>query len=120
MTDALHLPARPGAPIACDMSTAPDTLEQRVGAYRRLFARALLRRERRDGALALVFRGDPRTREEVDDLARREAECCPFVDYRVEALGDEIVWRITNPVTGEDRAAAEAVLDAFSALDGAS
>ena len=47
MTATLHLPARAGAPIACDMSTAPDTPDQRLAEYRELFVRALVRRERR-------------------------------------------------------------------------
>jgi hypothetical protein len=98
------------------MSTAADTPDQRLEAYRRLFDRALIRRERRDGALVLLFRANPGIRATVDELARREAVCCPFMDYRVEPRGDEIAWSITNPVTGADRAAAEGVLDALGAV----
>ena len=116
MSDVLHLPARPDARIACDMSTAVDTPEQRLAAYARLFTDALVRRERRDGAVVLAFRGDPATRAAVVELARREAACCPFVDYRVETAGEETVWTITNPVTGEGRAGVEAILDAFHEL----
>ena len=68
--------------------------------------------------VVLVFRADAETRATVDDLARREAACCPFVDYRVETVGEEIVWTITNPVTGEDRASVEVMLDAFHELAG--
>jgi hypothetical protein len=116
MSDDLQLPARPGARIACDMRTAVDTPDQRLDAYRRLFADALIRRERQDGAVVLTFRASGETRARVDDLARREAACCPFVDYRVETVGEEITWTITNPVTGEDRASAEVMLDAFHEL----
>jgi hypothetical protein len=100
-------------PIACDMSSAPDTPEERLAEYGRLFERALLRRERRADAVVLAFRADDGTRDAVDDLARREAACCPFLDYRVETAGDEVIWTITNPVSGELRASADAVLGDF-------
>ena len=103
MSDVFHIPARPGARIACDMSTAVDTPEQRLNDYARLFADALVRRERHDGAVVFAFHSDVQTRARVEDLARREAACCPFVDYRVETVGDEIIWTISNPVAGEDR-----------------
>jgi hypothetical protein len=108
MTDTLHLPATPGAPIACDMSTASDTSEQRMAEYGRLFERALLGRERRSGSV--VFRFTPDARAEVDSLARREAACCPFLGSRVESTRQEVVWTIT----GE----ADRVLDEFHALAG--
>ena len=114
MTEPLHLPARPGAPIACDMRTAADTPEARVQAYARLFDRALVRRERRADAVVFRFRARPAIRAAVEDLARREAACCPFLDYRVETAGDEVIWTITNPVAGDRQAAA--ILDAFHAL----
>lgn len=112
MSDALHLEARAAAPIACDMSTAEDTGAERLGAYGELFRRALLRRERRAGAVVLTFRALPGARNAVEDLARREAACCPFLDYRVETVGDEVVWTIT----GDGRFGVDAVLDAFHAL----
>ena len=43
----------------------------------------------------VAFRAD--AREQVEDLARREHACCPFLDYRVEATGDEVVWTIGVP-----------------------
>jgi hypothetical protein len=109
MTSVLHLPARPGAPIACDMSTAPDTPDQRLAEYEALFARALVRRER---AIRFTLRAEPGVRAQVDDLARREAACCPFLEYRVETIGDEVRFTVANP----RQADADAVLDAFYAL----
>lgn len=112
MTDVLHLEARSDVPIACDMSTARDTPEERLGAYGALFARALLRRERRAGLVVFAFRAEAGTREAVDALARHEAVCCPFLDQRIETAGDEVVWTIT----GDGRFGVDAVLDAFHAL----
>jgi hypothetical protein len=114
MTTLLHLPARAGAPIACDMSTARDTPEERLAEYRELFGRALRGRERSvDG---VVLRFDAGAREQVEDLASREHDCCPFVDYRVETAGDEVIWTTTNPAVGEQRAAVDVILDALYAL----
>jgi hypothetical protein len=116
MTAALHLPAQLDVAIACDMSTAADTPDERLGEYGRLFERALVRRERRAGGVVFSFRADGGTREAVEDLARREAACCPFLDYRVETGDDEVIWTISNPVTGDARAGVDATLDAFHAL----
>ncbi len=116
MTTSLHIPAQPGVAIACDMSTAADTPDERLQAYRVLFERALVRRERREKDVMFVFRADDGTLATVEDLARREAACCPFLDYRVETVGDEIVWTTTNVVAGAERAAVDATLDAFYAL----
>jgi hypothetical protein len=96
------------------MSTAPDTPEERLAEYRELFRRALRGRERRADGVVLVFSAD--AREQVEDLARREHACCPFVDYRVEVAGDRVVWTTTNTLDGEERAAVEVMLDALHDL----
>src|SRR4051794_8786166 len=114
MTTVLHLPARPGAPIACDLRTASDTPGERLAEYSRLFHRALVRRRRDQDAVVFTFAAA--AREAAEALARREAACCPFLDHRLEAAGDEVTWTITNAVTGDERAAVDAVLDALHAL----
>ena len=96
------------------MSSARDTPEQRLAEYGDLLERALFGRERREDAVVLTFRVD--AREQVEDLARREHACCPFVDYSVEVLGDQVIWTITNTIQGERRAAVDAILDALHAL----
>jgi hypothetical protein len=117
MSVLLHIPARLDAPVACDMSTAADTLDERVREYRRLFERALVERERLADSVVLTFRADPDVQARVEDLVRREAACCPFVDYRVETVGDTVVWTTTNT---NRRAGVNAILDAFHDLDAAS
>ena len=116
MTSVLHLPARADAPIACDMSTATDSPDQRLAEYSALFERALVRRERAEHAVVFVFRATPGAREQVEDLARREAACCPFLDYRVQTTDDEVIYTVTNTRTGMERSDAEVTLDAFFAL----
>jgi hypothetical protein len=116
MTTVLHLQAQPDAPIACDMSTAPDTPDERLAEYHALFERALLRRDRRGDAVVFWFRADPGIRETVDDLARREHACCPFFEFRIESVGGEVVWTTINTRTGDERAGVDVILDAFHAL----
>jgi hypothetical protein len=114
MTLLLHIPPRDGAALACDMRTARDTPEERLREYTVLFAHALVRRERPADAVVLAFR--PVVREQIVDLARREAACCPFAEYRVELTDDEVIWTTTNSRAGDDRAAVDVMLDAFYAL----
>jgi hypothetical protein len=116
MTNPLHLQAWPDAPIVCDMSSAEDSPDERLREYGQLFERALRRRERRGDSVVFVFRATPDTRRAVESLARREAACCPFLDYRVETVDDEVLYTITNPITGEGRAAVDVGLDAIYAL----
>jgi hypothetical protein len=116
MHDVLHIPARVDAPVACDMSGAVDTPDERIRDYGRLFEQALVRRERRSDSVVLAFRNDPDVRARVEEMVRREAACCPFVDYRVQTAGDEVIWTTTNTVEGERRAAADVILDAFHEL----
>ena len=93
----MHLPARPGAPVACDMSGAGDTPKERLREYSRLFDTVLLRHERDADRVTLSFRADPGVRDAVEDLARREAACCPFLDQRVEADGaEEVIWTLVG------------------------
>ena len=92
MTKLLSIAPRPGAPIACDMSSAPDTPAQRLAEYRRLFEYALTGRESTPTATTFRFAARPGVREWVCDLANREAACCPFLSYEIDQEGDEIVW----------------------------
>jgi len=112
MTTTLHLPARQGAAIACDMRSAKDSPDERMRAYDRLFADALRDRERRENAVVFTFGGAAETQARVEELARREADCCPFADYRVEIAEDIVTWTIS----GDDRAGVEIMLDAYYAL----
>jgi hypothetical protein len=112
MTKLLSLAARPDAPIACDMSSAPDNLAERLAEYRRLFEHALTSRESTATATTFRFAARPGVREWVCDLAKREAACCPFLSYEIDEQGEEILW-IT---TGGLGAAEMGILDEF--LDG--
>ena len=103
----LDIPAQPDAPIACDMRGAPDTPEERLAAYRALFAtRAAGARAPSRTRSSCAFAAEATAT--VEALARREAACCPFLSYRVEPDGDAITWTISGDSTE--------TLDAFDAL----
>jgi hypothetical protein len=55
-------------------------------------------------------------REQIEDLARCEPVCCPFLEYGVETTNDEVIFTVTNPSTGMERADADVTLDAFGVL----
>ena len=110
--EILVIDSRPGAPFACDMTGAPDTPQDRLAEYGRLFAHALVGRERRSDSVEFRFASKVGVAEWVADLARREAACCPFFSYRVTADGDHVIWR-----TGSDGGAeAQVMLDELHEL----
>jgi hypothetical protein len=100
-----------GEPRAC--SLPPDEQGDRAAEFRALAGRALVGRERDEGAVRLSFRADPDVREAVEDLARRERECCSFLDFAVEQRNGRVTLAIAA-AAAEDRAA----LDAFYELAG--
>jgi hypothetical protein len=99
-------------PIACDMTSAPDTAFERMLEYRRLFARALVNRERTADGIRFRFRADTGVEAWVRDLAAREKACCPFFNFAITTDGDEVHW--DAGVVDDD--IARAVLDEFYLL----
>jgi hypothetical protein len=106
-TQLLDLPETVNAPIACDMIGAPDTPEERLAEYGRLFAHALVERQRLADTLEFKFATRPGIADWVVDLARREAACCPFFTHDVTASEDRVVWRISS----QAGPAAQSILD---------
>ena len=110
--EPLIIPEKPDAPIACDLTGASDTPDERIAEYGQLFARALVDRERTADAVELKFAAKPGVAEWVTDLARREGACCPFLTYEVRVDGPRVVWRIST----QAGPAAQAILDEFHVL----
>jgi hypothetical protein len=97
-------------PIACDMTTASDTPEQRMQEYRQLFAQSFAGRERTaDGGVRLRLHAHDGVEAWVRDLAAREKACCAFFDFAVSPVGDEVHWDAT--VVDDD--IARLILDEF-------
>jgi hypothetical protein len=95
-TQVLLIEAKPDVPIACDMTGAGDTAEERIAEYGRLFAHALIDRRRTADAVVFTFAAKPGVAEWVADLARREAACCPFSTYDVTSDGQRIDWKTSS------------------------
>ena len=79
-------------PIVCDMTSAPDTSEERIDTYARLFADALVARERTEHGIRFRFRADTGIEQRVRGLAALEKACCAFFDFVVTVHGDEVWW----------------------------
>src|SRR5690242_15839869 len=93
--------------IACDMTDAPDTGQERLAEYARLFDSALISRERTPEAMRWWLRNDEGIEAWAKDLAARENACCAFMTTTVTVAGDRVLWEST---TLDDPAARE-VLD---------
>jgi hypothetical protein len=95
-------------PRACSLTAAEQG--ERAGELRALARRALITRSRQPGRVVLSFRAG--VEEQVEDLARRERGCCPFLELSVER-GDDLVALVIG--AGAD---ADAALDVFYELAG--
>jgi hypothetical protein len=104
-----QLTAVPDAPIVCDMSTAPDTGDERMAEYERLFTEHLVGRERTGEGVRFRFRAGEGVQEWVQSLAAREHACCSFFNARIARVGDEVHW--DSSVVDDDMA--RAVLEEF-------
>jgi hypothetical protein len=100
--------------VACDMSTAPDTPDERIAEYVRLFGQHLISRERTTDGIRFRLRAEEGVEAWVRDLAAREKACCPFADFAVATVDNEVVWDAT--VIDDDLA--RAVLDEFYRVAG--
>ena len=86
-TALLNTPEKPNAEIACNFIGAPDTPDERLAEYGRLFQHALAGRQRTADAVEFTFAAKAGVAEWVADLARREAACCPFMAHHVSSDG---------------------------------
>jgi hypothetical protein len=111
-TQLLNAPEKPDARIACDLTDAPDTAEERIAEYGRVFQHALAGRERTADAVEFRFVAKPGVAEWVTDLAKREAACCPFISQHVATDGSHVIWRASS----QAGPAAQATLDEFHDL----
>ena len=106
-------PATP-APLVCDMTTAPDTPQQRMAEYGRLFAHAHTGSDRTSDAVIWRFTARAGVEAWVRDLADREAACCPFLTYTVTEHDGEVTYQIA----GDDDPMIQAILDEIYQLPG--
>jgi hypothetical protein len=98
--------------LVCDMTAAPDTPEQRLDEYRRLFEEHLIARERTGRGIRFRLRAEPGVAAWVEDLAAREKSCCAFFTFDVTETDGQVLWDCT--VTDDEMA--RAVLEEFYRL----
>jgi hypothetical protein len=86
-------------PIACTLSSSD--LESRMAELRALGGDGLLSVTEAPGRAELRFRADPEIRRRVEAAASAEAECCAFLDFRVEGGPEATVLTISAPNGGD-------------------
>ena len=90
--------------IACTLTASE--LPVRAAELRALGEEALLGATLADDRAVLRFRGDAHAR--VEAAVAAEADCCAFLDFALEPVGDELVLTIAAPA-GAGAAVAELV-----------
>ena len=85
-------------PIACTLTGME--LEVRAAELLAIGADGLLDVTEGDGRAVLRFRPDPGIRTRVEAVVAAEAECCAFLDFRLEHHPDATVLTIRAPNGG--------------------
>jgi hypothetical protein len=116
MIKLLSITATPDTPVACDMTSADDSLAERLAEYRRLFDHALLDRTSTDSSTTFHLADRPGVRDWVLDLVRREANCCPFLSYEVDVDGEQIMWH-TEGIGAADWAILDDIVGSVTPTD---
>jgi hypothetical protein len=97
-----------GPVLACS-SDAASIIEQ-ASRLRRLAGQALIEGRRTPTGARFRFRASPAVEAEVRKFVRWEANCCPFLDFSVDADAGEIRIDVRAP------SEAEAVVDLLVAV----
>lgn len=92
----IDIQPKPDAPLVCDFTDAPDTPEKRFDEYSRLFRAALIKRERTADSMVLTFANDAGVADWVTDLVKREASCCSFLSFEVNADNSAVRWKTSG------------------------
>ena len=106
MTEKIDVAGDPPV-VACDLTGAPDTPQERMAEYGRLFVQHLVGRERTAAGIRFRLRADDGVEAWVRDLSAREKACCPFFDFALATVDGELRWDIS--VIDDDTA--RAILD---------
>ena len=100
---------RNGPPVVCDMTNAPDSAEQRLNEYARLFDSAFISRDRTADAVRWRLHAAPGIEAWARDLAARENACCAFMTITITVLDEQVLWESTTI----DDPVARSVLDLY-------
>ena len=80
--------------MACALGT--DALAARVAAWRRLAEEHLREQADIPGGVSLAYASDADVVPELRELARLEAECCAWADWRVRRTDERVVLEVTT------------------------
>jgi hypothetical protein len=86
-------------PIACSLGAGD--LERRLVAVAEIGAVSLLSRETDGPRHLLRFRPDETTRKRLEEIVAAEAECCSFLDLRLNERDGELILSIAAPRDGQ-------------------
>jgi hypothetical protein len=81
------------AKVAC--SLGPGDLDRRVASLAQFGADHLISSEGDAGRRLLRFRGGLAARRRLEEIARAESECCPFLDISLGEQGGELTLSVT-------------------------
>ena len=90
---------REAIPIACSLSAQDQ--EGRAREFRSISAKVVGREATAEG-VRLRFQDEPGFAEQLADLTRREKECCPFFDFRITTIDDEVVLDVDAPADARE------------------
>jgi hypothetical protein len=77
--------------FVCDLTQAPDSVTERLAAYRDLFA-AMVDREDRDRGFRFRFAADRVDLSLLRELVARERACCAFLTSSVTTEAGQVWW----------------------------
>ena len=86
--------------IACSLDA--KQLAERKERWHALGEHALISAERTDEGVRQRYRGGAAVEAELRDLVALEAECCPFLDLRLERVDAETWLEISGPPEAEE------------------
>ena len=98
-------------PIACTLGESD--LQWRLAQIAALGADALIAQKEIGGTHTLRFRRDDETRRQLEQIVDAEANCCSFLEFRIDERDGELVLTLDAPAEG--RVVADALVSAFSA-----
>jgi MerR family transcriptional regulator, copper efflux regulator len=89
-----------GLPIACSLDASQ--MAERTERWQALAEHALISAEQTEGGVRQCYRGGVAIEAELRELVALEAECCPFLDLRVERAEAELRLEISGPPEAAD------------------
>ena len=97
----------PEAPIACSLDVRDA--QTRRARWQALADAALIARDRTTKGARQIYRAEPQVERELSELIELEADCCPFLEFKLLRRGDELVLDVHDPDE------ADGIIDLFAA-----